>query len=174
MPSGTDAGHHHDPVVLPPRDQLLLGGQGERGDPDAVLDQQVGGHAIVRTHAAQPQLGPYADPARLYAVDVFRPPLAAGAVGVPYSERRLGEELLVRGTVERDIDRARLGDQTQDVGDLRLVNAHIARRAGRKVLIAARIRNVGSTVRQMPFLLARRAPRGGRSRDRPDRLPPEV
>ena len=129
-------------------------------DSGLALDQQVGGHAIVRTHAPQPQLGRFADPAQLYALDVFRPPLAAGAFGVPYSERRLGEQLLVSAAIETDLDRDRLGDKTQDRGDLQLLNASVAKRSGRKVLIVARIHNVGTTVRHMPHLLARQAPAG--------------
>ena len=117
------------------------------------LDKQVGGHAIIETHAAQPERGPRADPAQLYALDIFRPPLVESASEVAYTERRRGDELLVRPTIERDIDRDRLGDETQDIGDLRLLEAWVAERRGRNMLIGARVRNVGSTVRHLPHIV---------------------
>ena len=123
-------------------------------DEGLALDQQVGAHAIVERHAPQPERGRLADPAQLHALDVFRPPLAESASGVEYSERRLGEQLLVRPTIERDLDRDRLGDETQDSGDLRLRDAWVAERKGRKMLIGARVRNVGNTVRHLPHIVA--------------------
>lgn len=121
-------------------------------DAGLALDQQVGGHAIVERHAPQPERGRYDDPAQLYALDIFRPPLADSASDVEHSERRLGEQLLVRPTIERDLDRDRLGDETQDSGDLRLLDAWVAESRGRKMLIGARVRNVGGTVRHLPYI----------------------
>lgn len=122
-------------------------------DVGLALDQEVGGHAIVKTHAPEPEEDAEADPARLYAIDVFRPPLPDGARGVAYTERRMGQELLVRGIIETDFDEDRLGDKTQDVGDLRLLHARVAGRRGRFLLVRARVRNVGDTVRDQAFIV---------------------
>ena len=123
-------------------------------DAGLALDQEIGGHAIVKTHAPEPEEDAESDPARLYAVDVFRPPLPDGARRVAYTERRMGQELLVRGIVETDSDEDRLGDKTQDVGDLRLLHARVAGRRGRFLLVRARVRNVGATVRDQAFIVA--------------------
>lgn len=68
------------------------------------LDQEVGGHAIVRTHPAGGGLGD------AHAVDVFRPLLADDGADVPFAERRPRQELLVRGSIERDVDEDLVGD----------------------------------------------------------------
>jgi hypothetical protein len=122
-------------------------------DAGLALDQEVGGHAIIRTHAPQPESGREADPARTYAVDVFRPPLQDGARDVAPSERRRGQELLIRGIIETDIDEDRLGDKTQDIGDLRFLSARVAGRRGRFLVIRARVRNVGATIRDEPLIV---------------------
>ncbi|MCA1568884.1 MAG: hypothetical protein LC798_00910 [Chloroflexi bacterium] len=121
------------------------------------LDQEVGGHAIVRTHPPAPGFDGLGD---AHALDVFRPLLAEEAAEVAFSERRERQELLVRGTIERDLDEDLVGDVTQDVGDLRLLRASILARdtanvPGRetdRVLIAARVLNAGSTVRHLPHI----------------------
>jgi hypothetical protein len=121
-------------------------------DADLALDQQVGGHAIVAPH--------FDGLGDVHALDVFRPPLAEDAADVAFTERRPRQELLVRGTIERDVDEDLVGDVTQDVGDLRLLSASILAREttnalGResdRVLIAARVLNAGSTVRHRPHI----------------------
>ena len=122
------------------------------------LEQEVGEHAIIRTHPPDPRPDGLDD---YHALDVFRPPLAGDAAHVAFSERRRGQELLVRGTIEHDIDQDLLGDVTQDVGDLRLLDATILARErvsvspGRetnRVLIAARVLNAGFTVRHYPHI----------------------
>jgi hypothetical protein len=107
------------------------------------LDQQVGGHAIVRTRTD----------GFPYVLDVFSPPLADDARDVPYSERRDGQELMVAPRMETDWDGDRLGDQTQDVGDLQLLGASVQRREGGRVLLSAHVRNVGTTRRSQPHIV---------------------
>jgi len=114
--------------------------------------QEVGGHAILRSVPARPELGELGDPARLSLVDVFRPALADDARDVPYAERRSGQELAVAVTTERDADQDGLGDQTQDAGDLRIVTARIAEYRPDRALVVARVRNAGTTVRDAPAL----------------------
>ena len=126
-------------------------------DAGLALDQEVGGHAIVRTHPPAPGFDGVGD-AR--ALDVFRPQLAEDAADVAFSERRPRQELLVQGTIERDVDQDLVGDVTQDVGDLRLLGASILARdtAGapgsgtNRVLLGARVLNAGSTVRHLPHI----------------------
>jgi len=126
-------------------------------DAGLALDQEVGGHAIVSTHPPAPGFDGLGD---VRALDVFRPSLAEDAADVAFSERRPRQELLVQGTIERDLDEDLVGDLTQDVGDLRLLRAGILARdaaniAGRetnRVLIGARVLNAGSTVRHLPHI----------------------
>lgn len=122
-------------------------------DFDLALDQEVGGHAIVKVHPREsPDAGVRYYPSP-WALDVFQPRLAEHARGAPYAERRRGHELLLRAIVETDIDEDRRGDDTQDVGDLKLLGARVAGRRGRKVVIRARVRNVGTTVRDLPGIV---------------------
>jgi hypothetical protein len=115
------------------------------------IDQEVGAHAIVHTHPDDPSRGRYANPAELYAYDVFRPPLADDAKTVPYSERRKAQQLLVSPVLEGDADDDRLGDKTEDVGDLTVLRAQVRGRTERgSQLVVARVRNAGSTVRHLP------------------------
>ncbi|HEY3189834.1 MAG TPA: hypothetical protein VGJ70_20255 [Solirubrobacteraceae bacterium] len=114
------------------------------------LDQEVGGHAIVQSHPSEPSQGPYADPHELYALDVFRPVLSDDATRGENAERRDGEELLLQVIGEPDSDCDRLGDKTQDGGDLRLLGARVRSVRGGQVVVAVRVRNAGSTVRDLP------------------------
>jgi hypothetical protein len=86
---------------------------GHCGTGDSVaLDQETGGHTIVHTHP--PGDGdPTSDRSKLHELAVFQPPLADGASATP-SERRAGQELLMRVELEGDADRDGLGDATQD------------------------------------------------------------
>src|SRR5436190_2302997 len=111
------------------------------------LDQQVGGRAIVQARESEPD-GVH------HALDVFRPPIPDDADQVPQqSERREGQELTLQGTIENDLDQDRLGDKTEDFGDLRVVRARITRRALDEMTVAARVLNAGTTVRNAPHIL---------------------
>ena len=118
------------------------------------LNQEIGGHAIVRTHPAG------GGPGDAHAVDVFRPMLADDGADMAFAERRPRQELLVQGTIERDVDEDLVGDMTQDIGDLRLLGASIVAREsanvlgrqGNRVLIGARVLNAGTTVRHLPHI----------------------
>ncbi|HEX8106002.1 MAG TPA: hypothetical protein VF533_25520 [Solirubrobacteraceae bacterium] len=115
-------------------------------DAGLALDQEAGGHAVVWTHPAEPDL----DPPQPDAVDVFRPPLPDGARDVRYTERRKGQELAISGIIEVDRDEDHLGDETQDLGDLKLLRAWVAGRRNGALTVRARVRNVGTTVRDQP------------------------
>ena len=122
-------------------------------DHGLALDQETGGHMIVQNHPSEPEKGEFADPYRLHALDVWRPPPADDAQDVPYEERRQGQELLLGGVIERDVDRDRLGDESRDGGDLQLLGAAAPQRRGRDVLLTARVRNAGTTVRDLPYIV---------------------
>jgi hypothetical protein len=86
--------------------RLHVGGC-ETGEEIAV-DQETGGHTILYSHP--PGDGdPRRDPSRLHELDVFRPPLADGATAPP-SERRSGQQLLIRLETQADVDRDGLAD----------------------------------------------------------------
>lgn len=105
---------------------------------EVALDQETGGHAILHTH---PHTGEPGDTtANPHAVDIWRPPLAAGERREP-AERLSDRELLVDVKWERDIDEDGYGDATQDTTDLHL--GATARRRGRIVRARVVLRNRG-------------------------------
>ena len=128
---------------------------------DLGIDQETGGHAIVKTHASDPRYGPMGDPYELYALDVFRPPLADDASGVPASERIKGRQLMIRATFEHDVDKDALGDRTEDVGDLTALRARVRGYRDGRAIIVARVRNNGTTVRHLPHILFKAIADGG-------------
>jgi hypothetical protein len=119
---------------------------------DLGIDQEAGGHAIVKAHENDPSRGEHSNPYELNTVDVFRPPLADNANAVPYSERRKGESLSLGATVEPDIDEDSVGDRTEEVGDLTAVRARITGWKDGWAHITARVRNNGTTVRHIPHI----------------------
>jgi hypothetical protein len=125
------------------------------GPPATVsIAQTVGKHQITRSWMIDPRLAPEADPFYLNAVDWFFPALAAGDHDVPRFVRSAGEQLAVTVKTERDVDQDGWGDETQDVGDLRVVSARIVEHTPRAALVAVRVRNVGTTVRNDATLVA--------------------
>jgi hypothetical protein len=114
------------------------------------LDQEVGGHVILSTVPSDGSGDLRRDPAEREVLDVFRPPLADDAQNAPYSERVKGRRMHIAVELEPDIDDDKLGDTTQDTGDLAVLRAWLgAPRADGQVLVRARVRNVGSTVRHI-------------------------
>jgi hypothetical protein len=133
-------------------------------DSGLAIAQETGGHAIVSTFPSQPEAA-HNDPFTLHALDIFRPPVPDGAVNVEPSERVYGRGLRVSQSSERDTDEDGLGDVSQDLGDLRILSTRITsagtvavRRARelvvrRRIVLHARIRNVGATTRQLPHIV---------------------
>ena len=127
------------------------------------LDQEVGGHGLVEARPRSQNAFHLA-----HAMDVFRPPLAPDARDVPYSERQLDVELRLDHVVEADVDRDGFGDTSHDAGDLRLLRAIALPRRGGRLLLRARVRNAGSTVRNLAGIAT---PRGTRWLGCPGRRP---
>lgn len=117
------------------------------------LDQASGGHALLREHPPAPEAGEWADPRRLHAVDVWRPPLADGAAG-GHQERRQGQELAVSVVLEPDVDADGYGDETQDLADLRVVSRRLQRGRGRTTFALA-VQNRGPRTAHQPRLSLR-------------------
>lgn len=108
------------------------------------LDQQVGGHAIVRAEPCQPgEDAEYVDPCRLTILEAWRPILGLeGPQGRPPDEQRRGNELAIIGLTEPDIDGDRVGDDTEDRTDLRLT-ARTGRVRGGRQRVVLTVRNAG-------------------------------
>ncbi|HEX8121859.1 MAG TPA: hypothetical protein VF549_11400 [Solirubrobacteraceae bacterium] len=116
------------------------------------LDQEVGGHALITFHPDDPGKDTFSDVGELQNLDVFRPPLADDARDVERTERRQGEELRIWGKTERDLDGDGLGDETEDVGDLTALSARVSDWRDGYAIVTARVRNSGTTVRNMPAI----------------------
>jgi hypothetical protein len=125
---------------------------GDYRDVSLAVAQEVGRHAILVRPTPMPEYGPLADPAQLWRADVFAPALADDAQNVTPAQALAGTKLAVSMIEEADTDQDGLGDETQDVGDLKLVSARIVRRHASSVDIVARVKNVGTTVRNHVFL----------------------
>lgn len=111
------------------------------------IAQATGGHAILVRPAPTPERGPFADLAQLWHTDVFTPAPADDAQDVTPSQALPGTRLAVEMATEYDVDQDGLGDQTQDVGDLKVLSARVGQREGTKVEVVAHVRNAGTTVR---------------------------
>ena len=88
------------------------------------LEQETGGHAIIRTYPSSPSERIQRS-VQAHALDVSGPPLPDGAANVEPSEHILGQGLRVTQVSEPDIDEDGLGDRSQDRGDLRILSATV-------------------------------------------------
>jgi len=117
------------------------------------IDQQLGGHAIVRTSACTPERGQHGDVCQLVSLDVFHD-LADGDSGAGTDtappERRAGQQLAVTGVFTGDRDRDRVPD-AEDRTDLRLTATRTFAADGSST-IRATIANVGPRTADLPIL----------------------
>jgi len=104
------------------------------------LDQQTGGHAIVRQEACTPELGRFADRCALVSLDAWAPILPDGATGAPPelqpgatppTAREPGRRLQISPVSEIDRDGDLAGDRTEDRTDLAVRADAVRGRAGR-------------------------------------------
>ena len=128
-------------------------------DSGLALDQEVGEHALITFRPDDPARETMDDPGELNTLDVFRPPLAEDARDVEHTERRKGEVLRIFAKTEPDIDHDAVGDRTEDIGDLTAVSARVREWRDGSAVVAARVRNNGTTVRHLP--LVRQPPGAG-------------
>ena len=114
------------------------------------LDQEAGGHAIVRKRDGDSP----GTSAKDFSMEVFRPPLADDAKGVQPDERLEGRHLMIGGVFEPDSDEDLVGDKTEDVGDLTALRARFTeKRDDGTWVLTARVRNSGATVRHLPHIV---------------------
>jgi len=117
------------------------------------IDQQVGGHAIVRKSACTPEQGQYGDVCQIVSLDVFHG-LADGDSGAGTDttppERVPGQQLAVTGVFTGDRDRDRVPD-AEDRTDLRLTATRTFAADGSST-IRATIVNAGPRTADLPIL----------------------